>query len=111
MERHFLVVPIYRLLRVDREWTSALASRAIRYLELLVGVLEEWTQRKTAFAAIELDVFELREDSGTPGDDARYPDKAVQIALSEITQRQGGGKLGDADVDLGMDPVVRWVVE
>ena len=53
------------LLRVNGEWTFALAISTITDLNLFRRILVEWTENSPTFPAIKLDIFELREDAGS----------------------------------------------
>jgi hypothetical protein len=111
LQRHLLVVSVNRLLRVDRERPTALAVRTVADLELFGRVLEEWSERRSTFAAVEFDVFELRENARSARDDSGHLDQAIQVALSEVSQRERGGKLGDSHVNLRVNSSVGGVVQ
>ena len=99
------------MLRVDVERASALAIGAEGDFELLRRVLEERTESCSTFAAVEFDVFELREDTRSTSDDSGHFDETIEISLTKVAQRQRSGKFGDSDVDLRVDSIVRRVVE
>lgn len=65
----------------------------------------------TALAAVKFDVFELGEDAGPTSDDASNADEAVEVVLTEVAEGEGGGELGNSDVNLRVDGLVRGVVE
>lgn len=98
LESHFLIVPIHglaankcqrrgpcqgwrcsNLRRVDRERTLALAISTVADLDLFRSVLVEGPENGTAFDAVKLDILELGENAGSPGDNARDSNELVQI--------------------------------
>lgn len=106
LQSHFLVIPVHCLLRVDREWSSTLTVRTEANLELFGCVLEERTERRATFSAIKLDVFELREDTRSASDHSGDLDETVEVALSQVSQRERRREFGDSDVDFRVDSVV-----
>lgn len=87
LQGHLLVVSVDRLLRVDSERSTSLAVRTEADLELLCCVLEEWSKCRSTFAAVKLDIFELRENARSARDNPGHLDQAVEVALSQVSKR------------------------
>lgn len=73
--------------------------------------MEERSQYGPTLATVELDIFQLREDAASSGDDTRNSHETVQVSLSKISKGKTGGQFRDSDVDFRMDPLVVGVVE
>lgn len=111
LQRHLLIIPIHRLLGIHRERSSTFAVGAKGDFHLLGRILEKRTERGPTLAAVEFDILQLGKHPGPPRHHPRDPDETVQVALPQIPQGQAGRQFGDPDVDLGMDPFVRRVIE
>lgn len=85
LQRHFLIVAVHSLLRIDAKRSSGFTTRAITNLDFLVGVLEKGAKDSIALATVKLDVFELREHTGASSHHARDLDEAVEVVLSEFS--------------------------
>ena len=64
---------------------------------------------EAAPAAVVHHLLELREHPRAPRDDARDLDQAVQVRLADVADLVQDGELGDADVDVARDALVRGV--
>jgi hypothetical protein len=123
LQSHFLVVPvngleitinaksnchrnIADLFRVNREWSFTFAVRTVTNLDLSRRVLVEWSQNSSTFAAIELDVFQLGEHAASSRHNPGNTDKIVQVSSTKVSQARAERKVGDADVDLGVNALV-----
>jgi hypothetical protein len=84
--------------------------RTVADPNLLRRVLVEWTQDRSAFLAVETDVFELRKHASAASDDARDTDQTVKMRAPKVTESRSDGEVGDADVDLSVDPLIVRVV-
>ena len=100
----------WNLFRVDGEWTFTLAICAVADFHFLRGVLVERAQDRAALLAVELDVFQLREDSRPSRDHAGYANEVVQIARAEVAERGAQRQVRDPDVHFRVDPLVVGVV-
>ena len=67
------------LLRVDRKWSLALTIWAVANFDLAGRILIEGAEYSSALPAIELHVFQLREDSGSSRYNAGNPHKGIQM--------------------------------
>ena len=127
LQRYPLVVPVHslcsvsllsadvklrtHLFRVDREWSLAFTVWAVTDFHLAGRILIEWAEDCTTFAAVELDVLQLREDTGTASDDARYSNKGIEIRPPEVAERDCDGEIGHADMHVWVYPLVRRIVQ
>ena len=93
------------------EWTFTLAVGTITDSDFLCGVLVEGSQNCATFAAIKLDVFQLREDPASAGNNPGNTDKVIQVCPSEIPQRRAEGQIGNANMNFGVDALVRRIVD
>ena len=70
------------LFHIDFKRPCGLTLRTGVGLDLLVGCLVEWSQDKVTFVTVVLDQTELRQNTGTTGDDTTGTDQLVQVELS-----------------------------
>jgi hypothetical protein len=73
--------------------------------------LEEGPEGLATLAAVEFDIFELREDASAPGYYARDADQCVQMDLAKVTKRIRGRELRDADVNFWVNALVVGIVK
>lgn len=98
------------MFRVDSERPFAFAIGTVADFDFPARILVEWTQYTSTLLAVEFDVFKLGEYSTSPSNDTRDSNQIVQVGSSQITQSRAQGKICDADVDFGVDTLVRRVV-
>jgi hypothetical protein len=98
------------LFRVDRERAFTFTIRTVADLDLLRGVLIEWTQDSSALSAVEFDVLELREHTGAPGHDASDTNEVIQVARTEVAERRAQWQVSNPDMDFGVNALVVGIV-
>ena len=80
-------------------------------LHLSRRILVEWPKNGFTFDTVELDVFELGEHTRASGDHTRDAYERVEMRATEIAQGCDGWELGDPNVNLGVNALVRRIVE
>ncbi len=99
------------LFGVDREWPPAFTVGAVTDFHFAGRILVKWAEDCTTFAAIKLNVLQLREDTGATSDNARYSNKGVEIRPPEVPKRNCYREIRHADMHVGMYPLVRRIID
>jgi len=98
------------LIRVHRERTLAFTVRTEANPELLVVVLMEGTDGCTTFGTVKLDVFQLGEHTSATSDNTGDSNEIVKMGPTQVAEGHAEGKVGDAYMHVGVDPLVCWEV-